>query len=405
MPKIAVIGGGPAGVMCAIQASKNLENNILIFNKEIILNTILPTGGGRCNLAYAEFNFKELAKNYPRGEKFLYSIFSKFSTAETLCFFEKIGIKTYTQDDNRIFPVTNSSKDVKEALSKELSRKNIKKLFEKVVKVEKSEVGFKVYTEKSIYNVDKVVMATGGKGNGHELVSKLGHKIVPTRPALSSFITKEKNFVGLAGISLQNVVVQVFLDNKKIKELKGDFLFTHNGISGPVIYKTSSYCTYLDFSETKPLKLCVNLVNDSYENFDNEFLAELKTNSQKDILNIVSNYVPRNLAIEILNILSVKTNIKSGQLTKIDRQKISKTLTQLTFNVIKISAGEEIVTAGGVDLKEVDSKTMMSKIIDDLYFCGEILDIDGLTGGFNLQNCWSSAFVVAKDVIYSIINK
>lgn len=398
MTDTAIIGGGPAGIMCAVFASQNPENRILIFDKNIILNTILPTGGGRCNLAYCEFNFKELAKFYPRGEKFLYSVLSRFSTSDTLEFFEKIGIKTYTQDDMRIFPVTNSAKDVKNALLKQTEKKNIKKIFENVLSVKKCGEKFELKTDKGVHFVDKLVIATGGKGGGHTLARSLGHNIIETRPSLSSLITKEKDFTSISGISLKNITADVFFKGKRIRQLSGDFLFTHNGISGPLVYKISSYCAYLDFDENNPLKIVLNLANEESENFDETLLRYLKNNAQKDVLNVLSEFIPRNLAAVVLNKEKIEPQIKAGQFSKIAREKIVKNLTSLTFHAVKVTRGEEIVTAGGVDLKEVDSKTMGSKIVSDLYFCGEVLDIDGLTGGFNLQNCWSTGYAAGKSL-------
>lgn len=396
MSDIGIIGGGPAGIMCAIFAAKNPNNKVFILDKNIILNTILPTGGGRCNLAYCEYNFKELAKFYPRGEKFLYSILSKFSTADTIEFFNNIGVETYVQEDLRVFPVSDSSKEVKNALLKQIDKKNIKKLFENVLKIKKTPQGFDVTTDKGFHHFDKLVIATGGKGNGHSLAKSLGHNVTELRPALSSLITKEKDFATISGISLKNIEAQVFFNNKKVKNLSGDFLFTHNGISGPLVYKISSYCAYLNFDDKNPLKIVLNLVNKESQDFDKELSEALKTNAQKDILNTVSNYIPKNLAAVILKKENISHDIKSGQLSKQFREKIVKNLTSLTFNAIKVTRGEEIVTAGGVDLKEIGSKTMGSKLVSDLYFCGEILDIDGLTGGFNLQNCWSTGYIAGK---------
>lgn len=399
MTNIGIIGGGPAGIMCAIFASKNPDNKIFIFDKGIILNTLLPTGGGRCNLAYSEFNFKELAKFYPRGEKFLYSVFSKFSTSDTLEFFEKIGVETYTQEDSRIFPTSDSAKEVKQALLKQIEKKNIKKLFENVIEVQKSENGFVVKTDKNTHHFDKLVIATGGRGSGQKLAKSLGHNIIDLKPALSALITKEKDFNSISGLSLKNIPAQVFFENKKIKDLKGDMLFTHTGVSGPLIYKASSYCAYCDFNENNPLKIVFNLVDKEFCDFDKELLEKLKSNPQKETVNVVSEYVPKNLAIAILKKEKIDSTIKAGQLSKVHRAAISKALTMFTLNAVKTVAGEEIVTAGGVDLKEINSKTMESKIVEGLYFCGEVMDIDGLTGGFNLQNCWSTGFVVGNELI------
>jgi len=398
MTKICVIGGGPAGIMTSIIASKNKENEIFVLDKSIILNTILPTGGGRCNLAHAEYNFKELAKFYPRGEKFLFSIFSQFATGETLEFFEEIGIKTYAQDDNRIFPKTNSSKDVKQALLKQKEKKNIKKIFEKVIDIQKTKENFVIKTDKNSYTFDKVVIATGGRGNGQDLAKKLGHNIIELKPALSSLITKEKDFGEISGISLKNISADVFFENKKVKKLSGDLLFTHTGLSGPLIYKISSYCAYLNYNQHNPLKIILNLVNQEFKDFDNLLLTSLKSNPQKDLINILCEFIPKNLGLAILKKEKINPQIKSGQLSKINREIISKSLTSLNFNAIGITKGEEIVTAGGIDLKEINSKTMESKLVNGLYFCGEVIDVDGLTGGFNLQNCWSTGFIVGKNV-------
>ena len=398
MTKICVIGGGPAGIMTSIIASKNKENEILVFDKSIILNTILPTGGGRCNLAHAEYNFKELAKFYPRGEKFLFSIFSQFATGETLEFFEEIGIKTYAQDDNRIFPKTNSSKDVKQALLKQTEKKNIKKIFEKVIDIQKTKENFVIKTDKNSYTFDKVVIATGGRGNGQDLAKKLGHNIIELKPALSSLITKEKDFGEISGISLKNISADVFFENKKVKKLSGDLLFTHTGLSGPLIYKISSYCAYLNYNQHNPLKIILNLVNQEFKDFDKLLLTSLKSNPQKDLINILCEFIPKNLALAILKKAKINPQTKSGQLSKINREIISKSLTSLNFNAIGITKGEEIVTAGGIDLKEINSKTMESKLINGLYFCGEVIDVDGLTGGFNLQNCWSTGFIVGQNL-------
>lgn len=403
MTKIAIIGGGPAGVMCAIFAARNPENEIFIFDKNIILNTLLPTGGGRCNLANAIFDYKELAKNYPAGEKFLYSIFSKFATKETLDFFEQIGVKTYTQDDGRIFPTTNSSKDVKIALLEQINKqKNIKKIFENVLEIKKIDNLFELKTNKISYQFDKVVISTGGRGTGQKLAKSLGHNITELRPALSSLITKEQNFSSLSGLSLKNITAKVDIESKEKnkryeclkKPIKGDFLFTHKGISGPIVYKISSYCAYLNFDKNNPLKISFNFVNKNFEQFDTEFLSVLKSSPQKESANILAEFLPKNLVLKIFEILKINPTTKAGQLTKLDRQKISQKVTDFMILATGINKGEEIVTAGGINLKEINSKTLESKLISNLYFCGEVIDIDGLTGGFNLQNCWSGGYIV-----------
>ena len=402
MKKICIAGGGPAGIMAAVFASKNPQNQIFIFDKGIILNTLLPTGGGRCNLAYDEYNFKELAKFYPRGEKFLYSVFSRFSTKDTLEFFKNIGIKTYVQDDSRIFPVSDSAKDVKQALLKQIDKKNIKKVFEKIETITKNGDIFLVKTDKNTYKFDAVIIACGGRGNGQKLAKGLGHTITELKPSLCAMVTKEKDFASVSGISLKNVRAEVFFENKKVKipanMLTGDILFTHKGVSGPLVYRISSYCAYFDFDKQKPLKIIFNLTDTDFKDFDDLFLQSLKSEPQKEAVNVLARFLPKNLANAIFCKENINAFQKAGQLTKNDRQKISKSVTALSLNIISVEKGEEIVTAGGVDLKEINPKTMESKLIKNLYFCGEVLDIDGLTGGFNLQNCWSTGFIAGNSL-------
>lgn len=399
MSKIAIIGGGPAGIMCALEASKNPQNEIFVFDKGIILNTLLPTGGGRCNLAYSEFNFKDLAKFYPRGEKFLYSIFSRFSTKETLNFFKSIGVETYEQSDNRIFPKSDSAKEVKIALLKEIDKKkNIKKVFENIIEIKEKEEKFYLKSTKKEYIFDKVVIATGGKGNGQKLAKSLGHTIKELKPALCSLETKEKFVCDISGISLKNVKANVVFENKKFKTVDGDLLFTHKGISGPITYKISSYCAYLNFNKENPLKIFFNLINMSFESFDEILLSELKNNPQKEVLTVYSEFLPKNLANTIFKIQNINPKTKAGQLSKADRIKLVENATNMYLNAINTTFGEEIVTAGGISLDEINSKTMESKLIKNLYFCGEVIDVDGLTGGFNLQNCWSTGYIAGSNL-------
>jgi predicted Rossmann fold flavoprotein len=209
----------------------------------------------------------------------------------------------------------------------------------------------------------------------------------------------EESFLfALSGVSLKNVSAQVCFNGRKEKTLHGDLLFTHYGISGPLTYKISSYFAYKDFSKENPLKISFNLAAQNFEIFDEKLNETLKQEARKDILNVISRYAARNLVETILEANKIDPKIKAGQLKKEDRIKISNSLTSLTVNAFAAAVGEEIVMAGGVDLKEINSKSMESKLVKNLYFCGEIIDADGLTGGFNLQNCWSTGFVAGSSV-------
>lgn len=377
---VAIIGAGPAGCVCA----KFLKNNgfcPIIFDKGKYLRTILPTGGGRCNLAHAEFDFKNLTKNYPRGEKFLYSVFSKFGTEDAIQFFKQLGIETYTQEDNRIFPKSNSSRDVQEKLLKAL--KGCKFVSEKVLSIEKLDNCYKIITNKSSYAFDVVIVSTGGHGNW-DIFNKMDLNIIPPTQALVGLVTKE-NFSEISGVSIKNVKTY----GKEFKNSdNGDIIFTHKGISGPLIYKISSIFARKEM----PYKLVFQLVKDI------DLQAELNKNSHKEIKNLLGQFVPKSFAEFVLENLDIGKDTPCHKITGKLRDKIYKKLTTFEVTIISKVPDGEVVTCGGIDLKEINSKTMESKKYPNLYFCGEVLDIDGFCGGFNLQNCWSTAFVVAQSV-------
>ena len=377
---VAIIGAGPAGCVCA----KFLKNNgfcPIIFDKGKYLRTILPTGGGRCNLAHAEFDFKNLTKNYPRGEKFLYSVFSKFGTEDAIQFFKQLGIETYTQEDNRIFPKSNSSRDVQEKLLKALN--GCKFVSEKVLSIEKLDNCYKIITNKSSYAFDVVIVSTGGHGNW-DIFNKMNLNIIPPTQALVGLVTKE-NFSAISGVSIKNVKTY----GKEFKNSdNGDIIFTHKGISGPLIYKISSIFARKEM----PYKLVFQLVKDL------DLQAELNKNPHKEIKNLLGQFVPKSFAEFVLENLDIEKDTPCHKITGKLRDKIYKKLTTFEVTIISKVPDGEVVTCGGIDLKEINSKTMESKKYPNLYFCGEVLDIDGFCGGFNLQNCWSTAFVVAQSV-------
>ncbi len=362
---IAIVGAGPAGCICA-KFLIDAGLDVTIFDCGKFLRTILPTGGGRCNLTHAEFDFRELVKNYPRGEKFLYSIFSKFGVCETLEFFKTIDIETYTQKDNRIFPVSNSAKDVRAKFLKAIS----KAIFvnEKVLNLKQISNGLKITTNKSTYAFDNVVVATGGHA-GYEILKELDINIQPPTQALVGLITKE-NFSSIAGVSIC------------------DILFTHKGVSGPHIYKLSSINARKEF----PYKLSFQLAK--CDNLQNE----LNSNPHKEIKNLLGQIIPKGLAVWVLNELNISQDTPCHKIDGKTRDKIIQKLENFEITVTGKVPDGEVVTCGGVDLKEVNPKTLESKKYSGLYFCGEVLDIDGFCGGFNLQNCWSTGYVAAESI-------
>lgn len=387
--KVAIIGGGPAGCICAYFLQDDFE--VTIFDKKSPLLTLLPTGGGRCNLAHAEYDFRELAKNYPRGEKFLYSVFSKFGTADTIEFFKKIAVPTYIQDDMRFFPVSNSAKDVREKFLKALNK--VKFVKEEVLRINPPQTNIchsehtnlrsfalaqddkceeshnnqiitSIVTNMGVYKSDFVVIATGGHAS-FELIRLLGHKIIEPKPALTGLVTKE-DLSKLSGVSFNDV------------------LFTHKGISGPAVYKISS----LRARDKFPYTLSFNFVGDI------DLQTALNENPHKSIKNLLADYVPKSFAEFILEEPDKKCHLINGK----TRDKILDKLQNFTVTAIGTVPDGEVVTSGGVDLKEINPKTMESKLVPQVYFCGEVMDIDGFCGGFNLQNCWSTGFVASQAI-------
>lgn len=365
---IAIVGAGASGCICAYWLIKS-GYSVTLFDKGSPLRTLLPTGGGRCNLAHAEYDFRELTKNYPRGDKFLYSVFSRFSTSDTIEMFENMGIKTYTQENGRIFPESNSSKEVRNVILK-----NIGSVVREEVKfVECLDLGFKLQTDKSEYYFTHVILATGGH-SGCELIKNLGVNIIEQKPSL---VGLNSNIEAPSGIVLKNVY------SKDLK-ITDDILFTHFGISGPLTYKISSIKAYCEFPYT--------LTFDLYPK-ELELQNLLNTSPHKDLKNIISEFIPLNFVKYLLEDFSY---MKAHNVDGKTRDMILNKIHNFEVKITGTNKGEETVTAGGVDLNEINPKTMEFKRIPNLYCIGEVLNIDGFCGGFNLQNAWSTAFVCAK---------
>lgn len=362
--KIAIVGGGPAGIYCALNILKKFKDNdfnnfcIHVFDKSKILNTVLPTGGTRCNITNGIEDIKEFASNYPRGEKFLYSVFSKHFSFDTLDFFNSLGIKTYKDENNRFYPISNSSKEVRDKMLSELTKyKNIKIINKEIL------------SKNDIKNYNYVIISAGSR-NTEKLIKSFNHTLHPFKKAL-------------VALRIDNMI---YPEGVTVKSLDGDFIFTKNGISGPLAFKISSDNVNKQF----PYEIKVKL-------FDiNELFNLIKENPKKSIGTIVSMLLPKSFTKTLIK----NFDKKASEISKKDLEELST----LKLTVIGTENKGEIVNSGGVDLPEV-TNNCKSKIENNLWFCGEILDIDGYCGGFNLQNCWSTGYVVANDVVKTILNK
>ncbi len=381
--KLAIIGGGPAGFMAAITAKdKNPKCDITIFERAKPLATLLYTGGGRCNITFAEFDFKELASYYPRGEKFLYSIFSRFGVGDLFDFFEKYGTELYIQPDNRVFPKSDNAEEIRSILINTAKAKDIK--IESLIQITsvKKEENF-ILNNKMIF--DKVILATGGKNKfGFDIARDFGHGVGELTPVLCGMKLKEP-FLNLSGTSLENISVST----DKIK-LKGAFLFTHKGISGPVVFDLSSHLAFEKF----PVKLKINFTGLDFESQDSKLIKLLEQNSKKNISNILTEYLPLAVSKEFLERASISSDKKAYEINSKERKKITKFLTEFDTEITEKDL-PAMVTAGGINLNNLD-KNLQSKLTEGLYFCGEILNIDGLCGGFNLQACFSTGYVAGS---------
>lgn len=386
---IAIIGCGASGGFASVLLLKNPNCKIVAFDVKDAFSTLLPTGGGRCNLTNNNLDVFDFVKNYPRGEKFLLSVFSKFGVEKTRELFKDLGIKTYVQKDNRVFPTSDSSKIVIQTLQKHLNADNFELKKEKVSSIKKEKEKF-IINDK--YEFDCVVIATGGRGNGFELAKSLGHNIIDVKPSLCSLDIKEKYLYKLAGLSFQNVEANVQVGKKKYC-VNGDLLFAHKFVTGPVIFKVSALSAFEEITQNKPLNITLKLVQLSID----ELEQEIKNNSKKTIKNVFGKFVPESFIVEILNANNIDMDKQVSQIKKLEKEVLYNSLTQLKLTAIARIKDSEIVSAGGVDLNEVDSKTMQSKLVNGLYFTGEVLNIDAYTGGYNLQNCWSTAWIVANN--------
>lgn len=418
---VAVIGGGPAGMMAAIQASQPGLKVVLIEKNSKLGKKLLLTGNGRCNLTNAEFDLKNLVSNYHNGE-FLFHAFSVFGPKDTVKFFDDLNVKTKVESGKRVFPVSNNANDVLDALKKYLENNNVSILYNSEIKdiikkgknIDKIFLKTKSDSAERFVTVKKYILATGGKsfpktgsdGFGYKMAEKLGHTIVKPSPALSSIILKENptsvagfdvaNYIkDLQGINLADVKITVALQKPAISE-EGEILFTHFGISGPAILNISGKISNL--LEKGPVKIMLDLFPLlTQEQLLKGLEDDLKKYPNRSIKNILSIFIPTRLSDVLLKITGIDESKIANNMSKPERASVVKILKNIELTPEDVMGFEAAyVTKGGISLKEIDHKTMQSKIIDNLFFAGEIIDVDGKSGGFNLQMCWSTGYLAGK---------
>ncbi|MBP6181598.1 NAD(P)/FAD-dependent oxidoreductase [Flavobacterium sp.] len=396
---IIIVGGGAAGFFTAINiVEKNPKLKVAILERGTeVLNKVRISGGGRCNVTHACFEPNELVKFYPRGEKELRGPFHQFCSGDTIEWFEKHGVELKIEPDGRMFPVSNSSQTIIDCFLKAAQKLGIAVLTgQSVQSIFKKDTLWKVETQSENYLAEKLILATGSNPKVWEMLQNFGHAVVSPVPSLFTFNIKDSRIKELPGVAAQVTV--------KVKDTKltstGPLLITHWGMSGPAILKLSAWGARILHDKNYQFTIFVNWLNDADKEDVEKNLKELKQEHAKKSVSKKSPFLLTNRLWESLVLASgIEVETKWADLSKIQLQNLTNQLTNSTFKVNgKSTFKEEFVTAGGIDLKEINFKTMESKLHENLYFAGEIVNIDAITGGFNFQNAWTSGFIVANAV-------
>lgn len=430
--KVVVIGGGPAGMMSAITAAEKGDKVILLEKMNSLGRKLLITGKGRCNIT-SSLDMKDFISNVPGNGKFLYSSFQNYTNRDIIIFLEKQGVKVKEERGNRIFPISDKSKDVLDAFLRRLKELRIDiRTNSKASKIEVQNgaiKGVRYINEKGndvLENADKVILATGGKsypntgstGDGYKIASSLGHTVTKIRPSLVPIVVANKNTETeqilkessvvdslnlckrLQGLTLKNVSIKIkdVKNNKVIYEDFGEMIFTHFGVSGPTILSGSAHLLRYNNVEELFRQGTIKLIIDlkpalSEEKLDLRLIRDFKEQSNKLFRNSLDNILPKKLIDPIVEISNINPNKKVNEITKEERKILINILKGLKVTLKEFrTIDDAIITAGGIDIKEINPKTMESKKIEGLFFAGEIIDVDAYTGGFNLQIAYSTGY-------------
>lgn len=396
---IIIVGGGAAGFFTAISiVEKNPKVKVAILERGAeVLNKVRISGGGRCNVTHACFEPNELVKFYPRGEKELRGPFHQFGSGDTIEWFEKHGVELKIEADGRMFPVSNSSQTIIDCFLKAAQKLGIAVLTgQSVQSIFKKDTLWKIETQNEHYLTEKLVLATGSNPKIWEMLQTFGHAVVSPVPSLFTFNIKDSRIKELPGVAAHATV--------KVKDTKlsstGPLLITHWGMSGPAILKLSAWGARILHDKNYQFTIFINWLNDADTAEVEKKLKDLKQEHAKKSVSKKSPFELTNRLWESLVLASgIEAETKWADLSKTQLQNLVNQLTNGTFQVNgKSTFKEEFVTAGGIDLKEINFKTMESKLHENLYFAGEIVNIDAITGGFNFQNAWTSGFIVASAV-------
>ena len=396
---IIIVGGGAAGFFTAINiVEKNPKLKVAILERgSEVLSKVRISGGGRCNVTHACFEPNELVKFYPRGEKELRGPFHQFCSGDTVEWFSNHGVELKIEDDGRMFPVSNSSQTIIDCFLEATQKLGISVLTgQSVQSIFKKDNFWKIETQNENYITEKLILATGSNPKIWEMLQTFGHAIVTPVPSLFTFNIKDSRIKELPGVSAQ---VSVKVKDTKLTST-GPLLITHWGMSGPAILKLSAWGARILSEKNYQFTIFVNWLNDIDTGDAEKILKDLKQEHAKKAISKKSPFdFPNRLWESLVLASNIQEETKWADLSKIQLQNLANQLTNSSFQVNgKSTFKEEFVTAGGIDLKEINFKTMQSKLHENLYFAGEILNIDAVTGGFNFQNAWTSGFILANAI-------
>jgi len=404
MKRVLIIGGGAAGMQSAIVSAKKGHKVFLFEKNEKLGKKLFITGKGRCNITNA-CDVEELLKNIVSNRKFLYSAFYTFSSNDMINFFEELGLKTKTERGNRVFPVSDKASDVIAAMQKEMKRLGVKIFLN--TEVRDVHINNRAFEYLQLSNGDKIygdaaIIATGGlsyqstgsTGDGYKFAKRMGHAVTPTSPSLVPFNIREAWCRELQGLSLKNIRFAMMSGDQVVFEDFGELLFTHFGISGPVVLSASAYYTGEKPRCTIDLKPALNL-----EQLDTRLQADFKKYHNKQYRNGLRDLLPSKLIPVVVDLSEIDPYKKISEITREERLRLCGIMKSLTMTIAGLRHyNEAVITKGGIAVNEVNPSTMESKLIKNTYFVGEVLDIDALTGGFNLQIAWSTAYVAGISI-------
>ncbi|SHL56690.1 BaiN/RdsA family NAD(P)/FAD-dependent oxidoreductase [Chryseobacterium polytrichastri] len=397
MKQIIIIGGGAAGFFCASNLDKTKYNITILEQNSDVLQKVKISGGGRCNVTHACFDAKELVQFYPRGNKELLSVFTKFQPGDTMDWFDQRKVPLKIENDNRVFPESNSSQTIINTLLNEIQQKNVEvKTKCSVKEIEKLDERYIVTTSLGDFEADFVIYTTGSSPKSLKIIESLGHKIIDLVPSLFTFNIKNDLLKELPGTSFENAEISI----PKLKtEESGPLLITHWGLSGPAILKISAW-EALSLAKVKyNFEIEVNFISKDIDDAE-ELFQNFKQSNPKKTIGLAKIFdITNRFWQKILEVSKVDLNKQVAQISGKEMQMILENLCKKKLQVTgKSTFKDEFVTAGGIDLKEINFKNMSSKILPNFYVAGEVLNIDAVTGGFNFQACWSEAWLIAQDL-------